>query len=111
MTIAKFYRNEKNYITKLEVSGHTGFGVAGTDTLCAAISGIVQAGALGILKVLNISAHVVKNDETGYFLVELPKKELPEQVLQQTQIVFLTMLEAMKDLQTGYPKNIKLEEK
>lgn len=110
MTKARFYRNKEKFITKLEVSGHTGFGVAGTDTLCAAISGIVQAGALGLMRVLNVSANVVTNDDTGYFLVELPK-DISQQTLQQTQIVFLTMLEAIKDLQNGYPKNIKLEEK
>lgn len=92
----------------MEVSGHTGFANFGSDTLCAALSGIVQAGALGLQKVLKLQANIIRNDSEGYFLVELPKN-LSSENLEKSQIIFLTMLEAVKDLEGGYSKHIKLE--
>jgi uncharacterized protein YsxB (DUF464 family) len=110
MTTVKFFKGENNFFTKLEVSGHTNFGNYGTDTLCATISGIVQAGALGINKVVKAQAKIVKNDDDGYLLIELPNG-VSESVLEKTQIVFETMYEALRDLKSGYSKFINLEVK
>lgn len=110
MTKVKFFTNSENYFTKIEVSGHTGYDEAGKDILCAALSGIVQACALGILNVCNVKANVEKNDSIGYFMLELPNK-ISNEKLKETQIVFLTMFEGVKDLQKGYSKYIKLEVK
>jgi uncharacterized protein YsxB (DUF464 family) len=92
------------------VSGHTGFGLHGSDTLCAAISAVTQAGVLGILNVCHVKATVKQDDKQGYLLLQLPSN-LTKQELGKTQIVFETMYEALKDLQSGYPKFIKLEVK
>lgn len=109
MTTVKFYKKNE-IIYKLEVSGHTGFGQHGFDTLCAAISAIVQAGALGLQKVAGIAAKVEKDDDKGYINIELPSNLSNEQVT-SSQVIFNTILEGVKDLQTGYSKHIKLEVK
>ncbi len=110
MTKITFFKNEKQFFHKLIVSGHTGFGLRGSDVLCSAISSIVQAGALGITNVLHLNAKIKRDDENGYFEVELPKN-CEQKTLEQSQIIFLTMLEALTDLESGYAKFMKLEVK
>lgn len=110
MTTVKFYKNENNFFTKVQVSGHTGFGAEGTDVLCASISGIVQAGVLGITRVVGVPANVQKNDQTGCLQIELPTN-LSKKQMQDCQIVLGTMYESIADLKTGYSKFIKLEVK
>lgn len=109
MTNIQFFKKNE-YFVKLEVNGHTGFAPRGSDTLCAAISAIIQAGALGIQNVLNIAATVRSDEKTGSFLIQLPN-QLSKDALAQTQLLFLTMLEALRDLESGYSKFIQLEVK
>ena len=103
MTKIKFFKNENNYL-KVEATGHTGYGVSGQDVLCASISTILQSGALGLKKVLGLKVKVV-NTIDGYILIELPVN----QDLQKAQVIMLTMLESLKDLQSGYSDYIELE--
>jgi uncharacterized protein YsxB (DUF464 family) len=111
MTKIIFFKNEYNLFTKLEVKGHTGFAELGNDTLCAAISAIVQTGALGFIQVLNLKeTKISRNDKKGYFLVELPSS-LNSENLNAAQVIFNTMLAGLTDLSEGYSKFIKLEVK
>ncbi len=103
MTNIKFYKTNNNYF-KIEATGHTGYAESGKDILCASISSILQSGALGLKKVLKLNPKIV-NTVDGYILIELPIK----QNLQSAQVLFLTMLESIKDLQSGYSDYIKLE--
>lgn len=103
MTKIKFFKNENNYF-KVEATGHTGYGVSGQDVLCASISTILQSGALGLKKVLGLKVKVV-NTIDGCILIELPVN----QDLQKAQVIMLTMLESLKDLQSGYSDYIELE--
>ena len=110
MTHIVFYKNINGNIVKIEASGHTNYKELGSDTLCAAVSAIIQAGALGLINHLKIKANIVRNDDKGYFSVELPKR-LSSESLKNSQIVFNTMLEGLSDLAFGYSKYINLEVK
>lgn len=103
MTTIKFYKNNNDYF-KIEATGHTGYGESGKDILCASISSILQSGALGLKKVLKLNPKIV-NTIDGYILIELPIN----QNLCKAQVLFETMLESLRDLQTGYSNYIKLE--
>ena len=103
MTKIKVFKTNNNYF-KIESTGHTGYAKSGEDILCASISSILQAGALGINKVLKLGAKV-QNKIDGYILIELPIN----QKLADAQVLFLTMLESIKDLQSGYSDYINLE--
>lgn len=103
MTSIKFYKNDNKYF-KIEATGHTGYDESGKDILCASISSILQSGALGLKKVLNLKVKIV-NKIDGYILIELPVN----QDLEKAQVIMLTMLESLKDLQNGYSDYIKLE--
>ena len=103
MTYIKFYKKDNKYF-KIEATGHTGYDESGKDILCASISSILQSGALGLKKVLNLKVKIV-NKIDGYILIELPVN----QDLEKAQVIMLTMLESLKDLQNGYSDYIKLE--
>lgn len=103
MTDIKFYKKDNKYF-KIEATGHTGYDESGKDILCASISSILQSGALGLKKVLNLKVKIVDKID-GYILIELPVN----QDLEKAQVIMLTMLESLKDLQNGYSDYIKLE--
>ncbi len=103
MTRIKFYKNDNKYF-KIEATGHTGYAESGKDILCASVSSILQSGALGFKKVLKLNP-TIKNTTDGYILIELPINEK----LDSAQVLFLTMLESIKDLESGYSRYIKLE--
>lgn len=103
MTKIKFYKVDNKYF-KIEATGHTGYAECGKDILCASVSSILQSGALGLKEVLKLNP-TIQNTTDGYILIELPINEK----LQDAQVLFLTMLESIKDLQSGYSRYIKLE--
>lgn len=107
MTKIKFFKN-KDIIVGLESSGHTGFDSFGKDILCATLSGIVQSSYLGLSKVLGIAVNLTRNDKEGYMKIELPS-ELSKQLLEKSQIIFLTVEESIKDLMSGYSQYISME--
>ena len=108
MTKIKFIKKNNNY-TALEVSGHTGYAEYGKDILCASVSAIVQAGAMGITNVIGIKASIERNDDNGLFIIRVPEG-LGEDKIRESNIIFDTMYISLKDLASGYKKFIKLEE-
>lgn len=108
MTKIKFIKKNNNYVA-LQVSGHTGYAEYGNDILCASVSAIVQAGAMGITQVLGVDASIERNDEKGLFVIQIPE-DISVDKLKESNIIFETMYISLKDLASGYKKFIKLEE-
>ncbi len=108
MTTIKFIKKNSNYVA-LKMIGHTGYGEYGNDILCSSISSIAQAGALGILKVLNVNADIVKDEKIGLFEIQL-KDSLDENTQEKVNVLFETMKVSFEDLRKGYKKFLKLEE-
>ena len=109
MTSIVFYKKAENYIG-LEVDGHTGYDENGKDILCSAISGIIQSGALGIVKVLKIDAKYASSEKKGFFKLDLPKNT-SKSSLEKANIIFETIKVGLEDLEMGYSKFMKLEVK
>lgn len=107
MTNIVFYKKADNYIG-LEVDGHTGYADSGKDVLCSAISGIVQAGALGIIKVLKINARYASDEKKGFFKLDLPEN-ISKDKREKSNVIFETIRVGLEDLETGYSKFMKLE--
>ena len=108
MTKIKIYRNSHALIVGFELSGHTGYGEAGQDVLCASLSAIAQSVALGLKDVLNIDIEIVRKDNDGYMLVELPK-DIDSKLLEKAQVLLDTMLISFEDLVDGYSHYISME--
>lgn len=108
MTKIKFIKKNNNYVA-LAVSGHTGYAEYGQDILCASISSIVQAGAMGLIDVLGVKANIVRDDEKGLFEIQLPEN-INSELLEKSNLIFEVMKVSLTDIANGYKKFIKLEE-
>jgi len=109
MTDVVFYK-DNDIIHGFECSGHTGYSHHGSDIVCSALSSITQSCVLGLKSVIGINLNIKRIDEEGYLLIELPKK-LDADKLAKSQILLKTLYLSIQDLQQGYSKFIKLEER
>ena len=107
MTKIKFFKRNDQFVG-LECSGHTGYAEYEKDILCASVSSIIQSGILGFASVLEINGTLVRRDNAGYIKYELPKN-IDNKKLEDSQIIFKTMLESIKDLMSGYSQYISME--
>lgn len=101
-----FKKNDK--IVKIDCDGHTGYGVAGEDIVCSALSSIVQTAALGVLAVAGVNAKMQRNDRDGRFVLELPD-DMSEEQRHDVDVILNTMLCGVQDLYEGYSDFIELE--
>ena len=94
----------------LSAQGHTGFGEYGSDILCACVSSIIQTAGLGIREL--VCKDVILNicEKTPKFEIILPQN-LSSTQYPQAELILKTAIVGLEDLQSGYPKNIKMEVK
>ena len=97
-----------NSIRKIVCDGHTGYGVEGEDIVCAALSSIVQTGALGMLSVAGASVDIIRDDRRGYFELIIPKN-MSDEMAHDVQVIFATMMCGIHDLYTEYSDFIEME--
>ena len=107
MTKIKFFK-ERDVFVGFEVTGHTGYADFGEDVLCSAISSLTQGIVLGITKVCEINANVVKDDDRGYLKVELPNR-LDQNKQDNVQVLLKTLFVSLEDLVSGYSNYISME--
>lgn len=107
MTQIKIFRQNKS-IVGFECSGHTGYDVEGSDIVCAAISTLSLTCILGLEKVQKQYVEVRRDDKKGYLKVVLKTNDLKK--IEQSQVLFETMLLGLKEIQSAYKKYIKLED-
>ena len=101
---------QNGFITKFECDGHTNFGVAGEDVVCAGVSSITQTAVLGVMMVAGVRAKLKRDEDRGYLLFELPNN-MTEQESHDAQTILQTMLCGLSDLREGFSDFIELEVK
>ena len=101
---------KNNKISVVECDGHTNYGEAGEDIVCAALSSVVQTALLGLLAVAGVNVDIKRNDKKGYLKFALPSN-LTEDEAQKCEIILQTMLCGVSDLNIGYSDFIELEVK
>jgi len=99
MTKIKFTKNQSGEITAFTADGHTNYGVEGEDIVCAAVSGVIQTAALGILMVAETQAEIVRKD--AYFELTLPAEMTPTQ-RRDCNIILKTMMVGLNDIRETY---------
>jgi len=97
-------------IKSVECDGHTGYGVAGEDIVCSALSSVVQTAVLGLLLVAGVNVDLKREEERGYLKAVLPES-LPEAQAHDCQVILSTMLCGISDLHEGFSDFIELEVK
>ncbi len=107
MTTVEVYK-KNNSIYKVVCNGHTDYGIAGEDIVCAALSSVVQTALLGLLQIAVINVEYKADDKEGYFEMVLPDN-LSSSKRHDADIILNTMLCGVKDLHEGYSDFVELE--
>ena len=106
MTRCEFF-TEGERINGFSVSGHSGYGEAGTDIVCAAISAVVTMAEATINEVCGAKAKVRVKDEQARVTLMLPASCDEEETVQAVQAGMMVTLMSMRD---DYPDYIEVLE-
>ncbi|KNF09440.1 protein of unknown function DUF464 [Gottschalkia purinilytica] len=111
MTNIKILSNKNNEIVQYIVSGHSGYGIAGEDIVCAAISILTETTLISLNKVCGIDEKDILysiDEEKGYLNVSIPNN-LDREKREKADIVLQTMIVGLEGLLEIYSKYITLE--
>ena len=106
MTKCEFF-TEDDRITGFTVSGHSGYGEAGTDIVCAAISAVVAMAEATINDVCGAKAKVRVKEQDARITLTLPASCDEEE---SVQAVLAGMMIYLCSLRDEYPDNIEVLE-
>ncbi|MBQ8537587.1 MAG: ribosomal-processing cysteine protease Prp [Clostridia bacterium] len=99
-----------NGIEGFKVTGHSGYGEAGTDIVCAAISILTTTCVNALESVAGVAPQVIQRDEPVLLEVTLPKG-LSAQAHHDAQVLMKALRQGLQDLSQAYPKNVQLQER
>lgn len=91
----------------MRVYGHSGQAEYGSDIVCAAVSALVVATANGLSQVCGIKG-IEESAESGAAFINVPKTLSPA-VRREADILFDTLLLALKDIQEAYPEALCIQ--
>ena len=106
MTTVEFF-NKDGRITGFCVSGHSGYGEAGTDIVCAAVSTAVTFATATVTDVLGVQAKTKVNEEEARVTLTLPAHCEDEDAV---QAVLTGMMLTLSSLRDDYPDHIEVLE-
>ena len=107
MTRVTIFR-ENGRIAGFSAKGHTGFGDAGEDIVCSAVSAVTQTTLLGITEVLKLPAAVEVEDG---FLSCMLEKGVGDAVWQKAELIFETMAVGLRSIADTYSDYLKIIER
>ncbi len=92
---------ENEVINTIKMNGHTEYDEYGKDIVCASASSMLITSVNAILE---FDKHAIEFNEKNNFLLENIKKD------DITNKLLNNLIKELKELQTQYPKNIKIVE-
>ena len=107
MTVVEIIYNGNNKIERVTATGHANYS-EGEDIVCASVSTLWQTALLGLLKVVNLDIEYEIDD--GYLTFEIPQ-DLSYEEDQKVEVILQTLREGLLDIESGYKKFVKMEEK
>jgi len=107
MIEATFLKSQKKGYYKIVVKGHSHFAPKGKDIVCSAVSSIVLANVNGCIEILK-AEHSLEQKE-GYLEFEVLNNN--EEVTKGCSLLLQTAYLALKELESQYPKYVKVEVK
>ncbi len=100
MITCTFQRDTCCNLTGFEISGHAGYGCAGDDIVCSAVSALAQTALLGLLEY--VPKEVVYQLDDGFLSVHLKKSS------QSSHIILHTMELGLQHMAMQYSEYIVL---
>ena len=107
MTKVDIFKKD-NHIYRVVCDGHTMYGVAGEDVVCAALSSVVQTAVLGLMAVAGLDIELDRDEERGFLSMTI-QEDLSGVKLIQADAILDTMLMGISDLYQGFSDFINLE--
>ena len=104
MITATLYRGENGF-TGCRVEGHSGWGNAGGDIICAAVSILGCTCVNALESICGIQADITANDD-GILSFRLPEITAAEN--EKAQILMGALKQGLSDLAAEYPRNVTL---
>lgn len=92
---------EKDRVVRLAAKGHANYSNIGEDIVCAGISSLLQTFVLSAKEMYAVD--VVKILKEGNLEFSIPDDDNIQTILQAIII-------GLKDIESGYPKNLKIKE-
>ena len=105
MTTVEFKR-EENKITAFTVSGHTGFGEAGEDIVCASVSSVVWCTVNGLSEIAGLPVEYESRD--GFVSLKVPP--LSEKGRELADVLLESMFSFITELSKQYFDFVKIME-
>ena len=100
-------RRDKNLISGIRVSDHSGYAECGKDIVCAAASVLITTCANALESVVGLIPDTQVNEDTTVIDVSLPQGISPEK-MHDAQIVLKTVVQGFRDIASEYPKYLKI---
>ena len=104
MTTITFH-SRGELLTGFTVSGHSGYGEAGADIVCAAVTSAVRLVECAVNDVLGLAVSVKVQQEGTEITLKLPGG-LGEQNEETCQTLLASLMVYLSQLQEEYPENI-----
>jgi len=101
-------KRKNNSVFEVVAEGHTGYGEAGEDIVCAAVSTLLQTALLGLLQVVGLNVRYSVDEQKGLLKFTL-SDSLTQSERHDADIVLNTMLCGLNDLYTEYSDYINIE--
>lgn len=92
-------------ITGFVASGHSGFGLKGSDIICSAVSALSQTAILALGKIAGVEPQWKRHE--GHLECRLPQGLDPEQRA-DCQLVLKTILTGIENIADEYPDYIRI---
>ena len=92
---------KNNSIDRVEIKGHAGYGVKGTDIVCASVSSIVITSLNAIIRMDDKAISYIQDE--GFIEVKILKHD------KYVDNIIDNMLSMLEQLENDYNKNIKID--
>ena len=106
MIVITVIKKNQNILT-LEATGHSGYAESGKDIVCSAVSTLMQSLLNGLLEVVKITPKFNIDEDLAHMSISV---DINEKKMKDIQILMQTTYLALKSIQQGYHKFIKIKE-
>ncbi|MGI6586010.1 MAG: ribosomal-processing cysteine protease Prp [Lutisporaceae bacterium] len=101
------YKAKEGRIKGFKISGHSGYGIRGTDIVCSAVSALGQTAILGLLKVAEVKVDY-RIDE-GYLTCSITDAESDKKRI-MCEAILETIYTGFKSIEESYTRHIDIVE-
>lgn len=99
---------EKGRPVGFEAKGHTGYADEGSDIVCAAVSALTQAAAIGLLEVIKLQAALEIDEAHMYCMLQ---KDIDGSDMDKAELILETLAASLRSLAETHGDYIKLTDR